>query len=369
MTKQKICIIGDGLSGLVSALTINHLQTVEVNLIVKKASKNVDKRTTAISDTNLKFLKDSIPGLGKKFFWPSKNIDLFYETYNEKINFLNLNEKNVNLMHVFENDKVKNILFKEVSKKKIKIIRKKIANLNELKKYDLIILCLGKNSKIYDKIINQRSINKNYKEIAITGYVKHKIKNLNTSQFFLKQGPLAILPFSKNSFSFVWSVNKEFYKDNELKIKNIIKNKIIEILKIRQKISITNIQSYPVELGLRKNYYSKNVLILGEGLHTIHPVAGQGFNLVLRDIKKLSELLKYYSDLGISFKNSYALNDFYNSRKPENIIMGLGVDATHNFFKSNKYLDPIKGILLNNIRNNEVLKRISKIISNEGISF
>ena len=50
------------------------------------------------------------------------------------------------------------------------------------------------------------------------GYVKHKFKTLNTSQFFLKEGPLAILPFSKNYFSFVWSVKKYFFENNSKKI-------------------------------------------------------------------------------------------------------------------------------------------------------
>ena len=54
---------------------------------------------------------------------------------------------------------------------------------------------------------------------------------------------------------------------------------------------------------------------------------------------------------------------------PENIIMGLGVDATHNFFKKNKYLDPLKGFLLKHISNNETLSKLSKIISNKGLSF
>ena len=72
--------------------------------------------------------------------------------------------------------------------------------------------------------------------------------------------------------------------------------------------------------------------------------------------------------LGISIKNSYALNDFYNSRKPENTIMSLGVDATHSFFTQNKYLDPFKEIIVKNIKNNEVLKKFSKIISNRGLS-
>jgi 2-octaprenyl-6-methoxyphenol hydroxylase len=109
-------------------------------------------------------------------------------------------------------------------------------------------------------------------------------------------------------------------------------------------------------------------LILGEGLHTIHPVAGQGFNLVIRDIKKLKEILNYYVSLGISIKSSYALKDFYNSRKPENTITGLGVDMAHNFFKANKYLDPIKKIILGNIYKNDIIKKISKVISNKGFS-
>ena len=179
---------------------------------------------------------------------------------------------------------------------------------------------------------------------------------------------MAILPFSKNHFSFVWSVKKYFIEKNSKRITTLVINKIEEILKNEQDITISNIKSYPISLSLRRQYHKENILILGEGLHTIHPVAGQGFNLVLRDIKKLKEIIKYYADLGISIKNSYALNDFYNSRKPENTIMSLGVDATHSFFKQNKYLDPFKEIIIKNIKNNEILKKFSKIISDRGLS-
>ena len=89
-------------------------------------------------------------------------------------------------MYVFENDKIKSLLLKEISKNKIKLIKKDLKNLDELKNYDLIILCIGGQSKIYDNLSRNRSIKKDYKEIAITGYVRHNYKNLNTSQFFLK---------------------------------------------------------------------------------------------------------------------------------------------------------------------------------------
>ncbi len=368
MSKQRICIVGDGLSGLMTAVVLAKVPGVEVNLIAKKGTKIADKRTTAISDTNYKFINQNIINSGQNLFWPSKKIELFYETSKEKINFLNINEANSNLMYVFENDKVKSLLFKEILKNKIKLIRKDVKKLDELKNYDLITLCIGGQSKIYNNITKIRSIKKDYKEIAITGYVKHNFKTINTSQFFLKEGPLAILPFSKDYFSFVWSVKKYFFENNSKKITTLVKNKILEILKSKQNITISNIQSYPISLSLRRQYYQKNILILGEGLHTIHPVAGQGFNLVLRDIKKLKEIINYYAGLGISIKNSYALNDFYNSRKPENTIMSIGVDATHSFFKQNKYLDPFKEIIVKNIKNNETLKKFSKIISNRGLS-
>jgi 2-octaprenyl-6-methoxyphenol hydroxylase len=364
MKKQRICIVGDGLSGLMSAIALNNLPNLEVHLIAKKNEILNDKRTTAISASNFNFFQDTMSKLDKKLFWPSKKINLFYETNDQKINFLNFNEDN-NLMYVFENNKVKQILLKEIKKQKIKIIKKKITKLSDLEAYDLKVLCLGRSSKIYQSIINSRSIDKNYKEIALTGYVTHNLKNLTTSQFFLKEGPLAILPFSKNIFSFVWSVKKEFIKKD---FKSVVKSKICELFKVHNKINITNIQSYPLTLNLKRTYYKNDALILGEGLHTIHPVAGQGFNLVMRDIKKLKEVLKYYTNLGISIRSSRALEDFSSNRKSENIITGLGIDLTHNFFKQNKLLEPLKELILKNVTKNNILKKISKFISNKGLS-
>ena len=361
MKKQRICIIGDGLSGLISAIALNNLSNLEVHLISKKNKVTKDSRVTAISASNFNFFQGIMSQFNKKLFWPSNKIKLFYETKEQKLNFLNFNEDKNNLMYVFQNNKIKKILLNEIKKKKIKVIKKKISNLQNLHNYDLKILCLGKSSKIYQDIIDRRSIKKDYKEIALTGQVKHNLKNVNTSQFFLKEGPLAILPFSKNDFSFVWSVNKNINFD--------IKSKICEVLETKNKINITNIQSYPLTLNLKRTYYKKDVLILGEGLHTIHPVAGQGFNLVLRDIKKLKEILKYYSQLGLSLNSGFALRDFSNQRKSENILIGFGVDLTHNFFKKNKLLEPFKELILRNVPQNSAFKKISKFISNQGLSF
>jgi len=347
-----------------TALALNKLEGLEVHLISRKNKHSKDRRTTAISDSNYEFFNNVVSKLDKKLFWPSKRIDLFYETKGKNMNFLNFKEDTKNLMYVFENDKIKEILIKEIKKNKIKTLQKKINELKDLDGYDMKILCLGRSSKIYQSIVDKRSLNKDYREIAITGYVKHNLKNLNTAQYFLKVGPLAILPFSKNNFSFVWSIDKKFPQKD---INSVVKSKICEVLKTN-KIQISNQQSYPLMLNLKRSYYKNDILILGEGLHTVHPVAGQGFNLVLRDINKLQEILKYYTKLGMSLKSTPALEDFTNNRKSENIITGIGIDLTHNFFKQNKLLDPFKETILKNISKNNTFKKISKFISNQGLS-
>ena len=107
MKKQRICIVGDGLSGLMTALALNKLEGLEVHLISRKNKHSKDRRTTAISASNYEFFNKVIDKLDKKLFWPSKKIDLFYETKDQNMNFLNFNEDKKNLMYIFENDKVK----------------------------------------------------------------------------------------------------------------------------------------------------------------------------------------------------------------------------------------------------------------------
>ena len=160
MKKQRICIVGDGLSGLMAALALHRLEGLEVHLISKKNKQTRDKRTTAISASNYEFFNEVVAKLDKKLFWPSKKIDLFYETKDQNMNFLNFNEDSKNLMYVFENNKIKEILIKEIKKKKIKTHQKNINDLKDLDGNDIKILCLGRSSKIYQSIISKRSLNK-----------------------------------------------------------------------------------------------------------------------------------------------------------------------------------------------------------------
>ena len=103
-------------------------------------------------------------------------------------------------------------------------------------------------------------------------------------------------------------------------------------------------------------------------MHVVHPLAGQGCDLILRDIEKLNSLISKNLRLGLTIKNSNIPKDLSDSRKPENLLMGLGIDTTRKFFKSNKYLDPIKENILNNFSKSILLKKITKRVANLGLS-
>jgi len=380
MKLQKICILGDGLTGLTTALALKNLN-VEIDLICKKDNtrKIKDSRVTAISHTNFMFLEKYFKISLDRYFWSCKKIHLYSENKKEQFNFLNIKEDDKHLMHIFENKNYKKLLIREIKKaKNIKIIDRTISEINfkdssiNFKKknhlYDLIVLCLGNNSKLYDKIINNRSIKKDYKEIAYTGSIRHNLKITNPSQYFLSEGPLAILPYKKNYFSYVWSLSKEFYDLNKKNLNIMLREKIRNNFGKEIKFELINEQSFPIKLNLQSKYYRNNVLILGEGLHTVHPFAGQGFNIILRDIIALKKMISENLNLGLSIKNSNILKNFHEFRRPENILLGVGLDLTNNFFR-NKKLSLVKNLIISNVNKYNLIEKVSKRISDKGIYF
>ena len=87
MKKHKICIVGGGLTGLISALVLSE-RGLDIDLIVENTTtKNKDLRVTAISEKNMEFLKSTINNINLKLFYPVKKINLFFEINNQMKNF------------------------------------------------------------------------------------------------------------------------------------------------------------------------------------------------------------------------------------------------------------------------------------------
>ena len=375
MIKQKICIIGNGLTGLTTALILGKLN-LDVHLIAAPDKKRRrDIRTTAISESNYKGLIDFIGKKNSKIFFESKEIDLYKEHSKEIKHFMNLSNKHKNLMFLFQNEILRRLIQRKINiYKNLKIFNKKVKQINVEKNkvffanknfsYDAIFVCTGSKSEIIQNIFKDRFIERKTDEIAFTSIVNHSSNIINAKQFFLKEGPMAILPLNKNKFSFVWSVSSKFKNKNSAPI--IIK-KLKEILKIQSDLKMSKVDCFPISFKFRSSFNKKNILVLGEGSYNVHPVAGQGFNLILRDIFYLNRKLNEYIKNGIQIKDSLFIDEYLKQRKPENLLFGLGINFINNFFKFNKITEPFKKVILKDINKFNILKDISLRVSNKGI--
>ena len=374
--KERICIIGDGLTGLTTALVLSSLN-IKVNLVAPNFNKKFkDKRTTAISSSNYGFLLKFLNKKDSKFFWPSDQINLYHELPTGHKHFMNFQNDNKNLLYTIENSKLRQLLIKKIKEnKKIKVFRKEIKKidtdnstvlLKQKLNYDIILLCLGKNSPIIKNLFGTRSVYKNLKEHAFTTTVKHSSNISTASQYFLKEGPLAILPLSKNKFSLIWSINSNFNLKN---IEKILKNKLKIILNTENKFTFSKLSFFPISFKFNINSLKKNILVLGEGSYNVHPIAGQGYNLILRDVKTLCTEIEKNLSYGIQLKNSQVLNNFVRLRKPENFLFGFGINFINTFFKYNEITQPVKNLILKDINKFKFLKDLSLNLSNKGIFY
>ena len=322
---MNVCILGNGLTSLTLAKSlVNKGISVDIISNKKKDKTNFD-RTIGISKVNLDFFNKEILDINK-ISWNINKIEIYSENLNyEKIlNFQNNNQK---LFSVIRNYQLINYLLKKLQKNKLCKFKKSLINQDILKKgYDLIISC--EYSNFITKKYFFKRITKNYNNNAYTSIIKHsKINNNKAIQIFTSKGPLAFLPISKFETSVVYSVKG----NQKINFKDLIRfyNKFYNIL------HINNFSRFEIRMSNLRNYYHDNILAFGDLLHKIHPLAGQGFNMTLRDIKIFSEIIQEKLNLGLPLNVS--VNDEFEKRsKHINYIFSNGIDFIYEFFNFEK---------------------------------
>jgi 2-octaprenyl-6-methoxyphenol hydroxylase len=329
---MNVCIIGGGLTSLSLAKNLIN-KKINVDIYQKKKNNIPSSRTIGISKNNLEFFEKQIQNIKKKNIWKIKRIEIFSEKLdNSKI--INFEKKN-NLFFMVKNNVLYNSLNNQLIKSKFyknKIIKNDNFYRKLLKenKYDLIINCVSKN--FIAKKYFSKTIDKNYNNLAYTTILKHdKLENNTAIQIFTKHGPIAFLPISNIETSVVYSldINKNEYD----------KKKIIDLIKkynpkfIIKKIS--KLDQFELKFSNLKNYYHKNIVAFGDCLHKIHPLAGQGFNMTIRDIKILSLIIQERIDLGMHLDYSI-FEEFERKTRHVNFLFAYGVDSIFEFFNFDK---------------------------------
>ena len=319
-----VCILGNGLTALTLAKAlVNHEISVDV-FSNKKNYRINNTRTIGIAKNNIDFFNKNIINI-EKIIWKLKRIDIFSENLKED-QLINFKAKDDYLFSILKNQKLYELLKKNLSKNKffkLKFNTKK--NLSFLNQYDLIINSDPSNS-ITHKYFSKKILKK-YNSNAYTTIVSHdQILNDAAIQIFTKKGPLAFLPISNKETSVVYSVyNSNNQKDEN--IEQLIKDKNFKY-KIRSIDQINKVKLMSLNL---RSYYHKNILAFGDLLHKIHPLAGQGFNMSIRDIQILLEIIKDRLDVGLPINGSVNY-EFQKKIRHKNLLFSEGIDLIHDFF-------------------------------------
>ena len=355
-----VCIIGSGLSALTLAKALVN-EKIYVDIFLSKKNNQINKsRTIGISKSNLEYFNKNIINI-EKLTWKLKKIEIFSENLeNEKI--LNF-ENNDQLFSILKNYHLYDFLFKDLSNNEF-CKKKKVENetLN-YDKYDLIINTDYKNF-LTKKYFNKKII-KLYNSFAYTTIIQHEIQSNDTAtQLFTKNGPLAFLPISKNETSVVYSVH-DFKKNNRENIKKLIlkHNFRYKIKKIKE------LETFELKSCSLRSYHHKKILAFGDLLHKIHPLAGQGFNMTIRDIKSLMEIINERISLGLPL--DYMINSQFEKKiKHTNYIFSNGIDFIHEFFNlERKSNSKILSKTIKLIGKNSKLNQIFKKIADQGVNF
>ena len=358
---MRVCILGSGLTALTLAKALVN-QNIFVDILYHHKNYSLNQtRTLGISKSNLEYFNKNILNIDR-IIWKLRRIEIYSENLNNEklLNFKNSQEhlfsiiKNFQLYEILEKSLLKNKFFKKIKLKK---------KLIDFEAYDIIINT--DYSSFFTKKFFSRKIVKSYNSLACTTIIKHeKISNNVATQVFTKRGPLAFLPISESETSIVYSINN-LKKNMQESINSLINNYNFKY-KIKK---IEKLETFELKSFVLRSYYKNNILAFGDLLHRIHPLAGQGFNMTIRDLKILITIIREKIDLGLPLDKSVCY-EFEKKIKHKNYIFLTGIDFINEFFNfENKFKSNVLSKSIKLFGNLPSVNKMFIKIADEGIMF
>jgi len=200
----------------------------------------------------------------------------------------------------------------------------------------LIVGADGGNSKVRE-ILNITTKNKDYKQTAIISNVTPgKPHNNIAYERFTKHGPIAVLPMTDNRCSLVLTVEKEHEKE----VLALDDKDFLHYLEQRFGfrcggfIKTSKRHAYPLSLMQINEHYKPRAVIIGNAAHTLHPIAGQGFNLGIRDVSALADIIAQACQKGIDIGDQAVLKEYAELRNNDQKTVALITDSLAQIFSN-----------------------------------
>lgn len=200
----------------------------------------------------------------------------------------------------------------------------------------LLIGADGRQSGVAERAGIKRS-GWDYGQTALVCAIEHALPHNGIAhQFFMPNGPLAILPLPGNRCSIVWSETTQ----NAAEIAALDDAAYLEALRpafgeFLGDIKLTGTRfTYPLSLTLAQSYVGPRLALVGDAAHGVHPIAGQGLNLGFRDVGALAQVLADAKRRGEDIAASDVLARYQSWRKFDTTALALGMDAVNKLFSN-----------------------------------
>lgn len=171
---------------------------------------------------------------------------------------------------------------------------------------------------------------RDYRQRGVVAHVATERPHQQTAwQRFLRGGPLAFLPLADGRSSIVWSL-----PDAEAeRVLAMDEPAFLQALGVASdfrlgRITATSARAaFPLQLKLARRYEAERLVLLGDAAHAVHPLAGQGVNLGLRDVQELRDTLVDARDAGRDIAAPHVLRRYARRRRSADTLDALGFDA------------------------------------------
>jgi 2-octaprenyl-6-methoxyphenol hydroxylase len=201
---------------------------------------------------------------------------------------------------------------------------------------ELVAACDGKASPLR-RAAGIRTIHWTYPQTGIVCTVRHELPHHGVAvEHFLPAGPFAILPMTEQRSSIVWTEREalapEILALDEAGFAAELRRRFGDFLGDVEVIGPR--WSYPLALLHAERYTAPRLALVGEAAHLIHPIAGQGHNLGIRDIAVLAELIVEGRRLGLDLATPDLLRRYERWRRFDNLTLAVVTDGLNRLFSN-----------------------------------
>lgn len=354
---SRIAIAGGGLAGLSQALAFAHhgipSLLIERGDFSAQVKPGFDGRTSFLALSNQRlYEKWGAWQAMKPFAEPVKDIRI---VDGDSPLFLHYDHRDIGvgpLGYIVENTHFRRALIEAVKANPLITVREKVSvekaepgthfvslTLSDKEKLEakLLVISEGRHSALREKA-GIKTYDKDYGQTAIICAVSHEKNHENCAiERFLPAGPFAILPLPGGYHSsLVWTERTElcahYLAMNDEDFVAAITERFGDYLGALKLASPR--WKYPLSLTHADVLYAPRQALVGDSAHAIHPIAGQGFNLSMRDIEELANLVAGRHHLGLDVGSEEMLRTYHRTRKADNFRMILATDGINALFSN-----------------------------------